>query len=174
MTSADLDSRLVGYLTANRDFVDAAVAQAIAALDLPVGGRVLDMGTGAGGAIPHLANAVGPSGQVLAIDLNPAVADLAAAHAASHDVAKRVTVQAGDATGMLTEEAFDAIWSNDVIWPGNFDDPAAVVAQMARAVRPGGRRGAVPQQLLPGDVPARSLTAGAAAARGVPAAMEPA
>jgi hypothetical protein len=76
MTTEALDPGLAGYLTTNRDFVDTAVAQAVAALDLPARGRVLDMGTGAGGAIPHLVRAVGPSGQVLAVDLNPAVAAL--------------------------------------------------------------------------------------------------
>lgn len=36
------------------------------------------------------------------------------------------------------EGAFDAIWAGDFVWPGNFDEPAATVAAMARALRPGG------------------------------------
>ncbi|WP_213450107.1 SAM-dependent methyltransferase [Rhizomonospora bruguierae] len=133
-----LDPRFADYLTTNRDFVDAAIAEAVAALDLPTGGQVLDMGTGAGGAIPHLARAVGRTGRVLAVDLNPAVTALAADHADRAGVTDRVTIRTGDATELLTEAAYDAIWTSDVIWPGNFDDPAAVVAAMARAVKPRG------------------------------------
>jgi 2-polyprenyl-3-methyl-5-hydroxy-6-metoxy-1,4-benzoquinol methylase len=136
--TATVDPRLAGYLTTNRDFFDPAVAQAVAALDLPTGGQVLDMGTGAGGASPHLARAVGTSGRVLAIDLNPAIAALAAEHASHAGVAETVTIRSGDAAEVLTDGAFDAIWTSDVVWPGNFDDPAAIVARMARAVRPGG------------------------------------
>lgn len=138
MMAEALDPGLAGYLTTNRDFVDAAVAQAVTALGLRAGGRVLDMGTGAGGAIPHLAEAVGSSGTVLAVDLNPAATALAAVHAAQAGAAQVVTVRTGDAADLLTEAAFDGIWTGDVIWPGNFADPAPIVARMAQAVKPGG------------------------------------
>jgi 2-polyprenyl-3-methyl-5-hydroxy-6-metoxy-1,4-benzoquinol methylase len=86
----------------------------------------------------NLACAIGTSGRVLAIDLNPAVAALAAEHASHAGVAEMVTVRSGDAAEVFTDGAFDAIWTSDVVWPGNFDDPAAIVARMAQAVRPGG------------------------------------
>ena len=138
MPTETLDPRFAAYLTTNRDFVDAAIAQAVAGLGMPAGGQVLDMGTGAGGAIPHLARAVGPSGHLLAIDLNPAVTGIAAEHAARAGVSDRVTIRTADAAEVLTEGMFDAIWTSDVVWPGNFDDPAAIVARMAAAVKPRG------------------------------------
>jgi SAM-dependent methyltransferase len=144
MQSKELDPRLAGYLTTNRDFLAPAVAQAVASLKIPDGARVLDMGTGAGGAIPPLAQAAGPTGTVLAIDLNPAVIALARRHAAQAEAAATATVQTRDATDVLADTAatpdtaFDAIWTGDVVWPGNFDDPGQVVRLMAQALKPGG------------------------------------
>lgn len=139
-----LDSGLAAYLTANRDFAAPAVEQAVASLHIPEGGRVLDAGTGGGGALPQLAQAVGMEGNVLAVDINPAVVALAAEHAAQAGVADWTTVRTGDVADVLAYagsapgNAFDAIWAGDVVLPGNFDDPADIVAQMAAALRPGG------------------------------------
>jgi SAM-dependent methyltransferase len=135
---------LIAYLTTNRNFLAAAVAQAVAALDLPDGGRVLDAGTGAGGALPSLARAVGPGGSVVAIDLNPTTIGMAADYAAQAGLDGRVTLETVDLTDLLTAagapsgERFDAIWASDVVWPGNFVDPAATVALFSQALKPGG------------------------------------
>lgn len=109
------------------------VAEAIAALDVPVGARVLDIGPGAGGALPLLAAAAGPTGSVLGVDLNPAVVPLAAEHAGPV-----ADVRAGNALEVLDDERFDLIWAGDVVWPGNFADPGATVAALIRGLRPGG------------------------------------
>lgn len=144
MTFAHLDPGLAAYLRTNRDFVAAAVDEAVASLELREGGRVLDAGTGAGGALPPLAHAVGMAGTVLAVDLNPAVVALAAEHAAQAGIADWTTVRDGNVADVLAyaaaapDKAFDAIWAADVVWPGNFDDPADIVGQMALALRPGG------------------------------------
>jgi tRNA A58 N-methylase Trm61 len=135
---------LIAYLTTNRNFLAPAFAQAVAALDLPDGARVLDAGTGAGGALPPLARAVGPGGSVVAIDLNPATVAIAADYAAQAGLAGNVTLQTADLTDLLTAaaapsgERFDAIWASDVVWPGNFADPAATVSLFAQALKPGG------------------------------------
>ncbi|MDE1675150.1 hypothetical protein [Nocardia gipuzkoensis] len=39
---------------------------------------------------------------------------------------------------LAVESGFDAIWAGEVIWPGNFADPAATTAELARALKPGG------------------------------------
>ena len=57
-----LDPGLAGYLTSNRDFLAPAVEAAVMSLPLPPGARVLDAGTGAGGALPPLARAAGALG----------------------------------------------------------------------------------------------------------------
>ncbi|MGH3917170.1 MAG: class I SAM-dependent methyltransferase [Pseudonocardiaceae bacterium] len=131
----NLNPGLATYLLTHRDFM----APAVASLHLPAGARVLDAGTGAGGALPALARA---ATAVEGIDLNPAVVPIAAAHAQRSGVGERVTVRVGDLTEVLTEanadEPYDAIWASDVVWPGNFADPTATVADMAAALRPGG------------------------------------
>lgn len=131
----DLDPALARYLVTNRDFCVPAVAAAVAvaALNLQAGARVLDAGTGAGGALAPLAAAVGHSGSVLGVDLNPGVVALAADHAWG-----AADLRTANLRDVLTHETFDVIWASDVVWPGNFDDPGAVVTAMLGALRPGG------------------------------------
>jgi SAM-dependent methyltransferase len=128
-----LDERTAAYLTTNRDFCAPSVAAAIDALDVPSGARVLEIGPGAGGALPLLAGAAGPGGSVLAVDRDPAVAALAAAYAG--DVAE---VRTADALDVVADESFDLIWASDVVWPGNFADPGAAVRALVSGLRPGG------------------------------------
>lgn len=134
----------VTSLTAVRDFLDPAVERAVAAMRLPAGAWVLDAGTGSGGALPALARAAGAAGRVRAVDLDPTMLPLATAHAARHAMAARVSVQHADLVDVVEHAAtdpgggFDAIWAGDVVEPGAFADPAAAVAAMARALRPGG------------------------------------
>lgn len=137
--SAPLDPVLSAYLLANRDFMAPTVEAAIAALRLPATARVLEAGTGAGGSLPPLARAVAA---VEAIDINPAVLPLAADYARRNGVAENVDLRVADLSEVLSEaavaEGYDAIWASDVVWPGNFADPAATVAEMAGALRVGG------------------------------------
>lgn len=67
----ELDARLAGYLRTNRDFMAPVVEQGVGSLGLAPGSVVMDAGTGAGGALPVLARAVGPEGHVTAVDLDP-------------------------------------------------------------------------------------------------------
>lgn len=128
-----LDPGLASYLTTNRDFCAPVVGAAVGALGIEPGTRVLDAGTGAGGALAPLAAAVGPTGSVLGVDLDPAVVALAAERAGPG-----VDVRAGDALAVLAEQPVDLVWASDVVWPGNVDDPAATVAALLAGVRPGG------------------------------------
>lgn len=151
MTS--LEASFVTYLTTARDFLAPVVEQAVASLDLVAGARVLDVGTGGGGALPPLVRAVGTAGNVLAIDLQPEVVTIASNYAEKAGIADQVTIQVGDVVDVLAdaatapEKAFDAIWAADVILPGTpgvpgipgaFEEPADIVRQMIQAVRPGG------------------------------------
>ncbi|AUS77037.1 class I SAM-dependent methyltransferase [Actinoalloteichus sp. AHMU CJ021] len=134
---------LVTYLLSNRAFVAPAVERAVETLGLSGRRRLLDAGTGAGGGLVALARAAGPDSEVLGVDLNPDVLSLARTHAEEEGVADRVRLRAGDLLATLDEAtgsgvAFDAIWGSDVVWPGNFEDPAAVVAAMAGALAPDG------------------------------------
>jgi SAM-dependent methyltransferase len=119
--------------------VASAAEEAVRSLGIPDGARVLDAGTGAGGGLVALARAAAEV-RVVGVDLSPAVIDLAAEHAASTGVDGQVTLRTADLHVVLDESAgeFDAIWASDVVWPGNFDDPADTVRRMATALTPGG------------------------------------
>lgn len=136
-------STITAYLLANRAFVAPTVEQAVGALELAGRTRLLDAGTGAGGGLVALARAGDPAARVLGVDRNPQALALARAHAEEARVASRVETREGDLLEVLAEasapgEGFDAIWASDVVWPGNFADPAAAVGALAGALSPGG------------------------------------
>ncbi|OCC14035.1 class I SAM-dependent methyltransferase [Streptomyces sp. PTY087I2] len=134
---------LVSYLLSNRAFMAQAVQQAVDTLDLAGRRRLLDAGTGAGGALPPLALAGGPDALVLGVDAHHDALTLADTHATEKGVASQVSFKEADLLDVLGEAGaaggtFDAIWASDVVWPGNFEDPAEAVALMAQALAPDG------------------------------------
>ncbi|MBF6352080.1 methyltransferase domain-containing protein [Nocardia flavorosea] len=137
MSTETLDPVFSTYLLANRKFMEPLVSAAIAGMAIVPGSRVLDVGTGAGGALPALA---ATGARVEAIDLDPGVVALAGEYAEQCGVADRVSVRRADLREVPAAEAagFDAVWAGEVIWPGNFDDPAAVTAGLAGSLKPGG------------------------------------
>jgi 2-polyprenyl-3-methyl-5-hydroxy-6-metoxy-1,4-benzoquinol methylase len=142
-------SRYVDYLVTNRRFSAPAVSDAIAALaelapsvpDRPL--RVLDAGTGAGGALPGLLALARPSGgTVVAVDVDARAVDAAGSHV-DHSAASALDLRTADlleVAGKARAEGrgFDVIWSSDVVWPATFDDPADIVRVLAGALAPGG------------------------------------
>jgi len=54
-------------------FIKSLRQKAVKLLQLKPGDRVLDLGCGPGGCFPYLVDAVGPSGQVVGIDISPEV-----------------------------------------------------------------------------------------------------
>jgi SAM-dependent methyltransferase len=58
-------------------FIKPIRRKAAALLRVSPGARVLDAGCGSGGSFPCLVNAVGPSGQVVGVEISPAAAALA-------------------------------------------------------------------------------------------------
>lgn len=106
------------------------------------GGRVLDVAAGAGEQTLAAARRVGPSGHVLATDLSPAILGYAAA-AAENAGLPQIATQAldGEALDVLPAESFDAVISRvGLIY---FPDQQRALAGMRRALKPGGRVGAI-------------------------------
>ena len=104
--------------------------------DLAVGGRALELGCGPAGSIAPLAERVGPSGSVVAIDIDPTHVALARQYVKDRELAN-VEVLQGDAraTG-LPEESFDVVHARLLLV--NIPSPQQVVAEMVRLVKPGG------------------------------------
>ncbi len=139
-------SRKIDYLALNRRFTAEVIEQAVSALAPQSDGRlrVLDAGTGAGGALPELiALARAGRGSVLAVDLDAEAVEVARAHVVALGAEQMAEVRIADLREVAQAAAssggrFDVIWAADVVWPASFGDPATVVSELAGALAPGG------------------------------------
>lgn len=101
------------------------------------GERLLDLGCGRGASLFPAAEAVGPTGTAVGIDLAPGMVAATAADARERGL-DRVRVQVGDAEAPdFPDGSFDLLLSGLVIF--FLPDPAAAVRAYARLLRPGGR-----------------------------------
>lgn len=110
-------------------------------LALRPGERVLDVGSGLGQFSRAMARTVGPGGRVLGIERDPEQLHAARRLAVSAGEADLVEFRAGDALVLpLGKEewgSFDVAHARFVL--EHVDQPERILAQMARALRPGGR-----------------------------------
>ncbi|MER7934621.1 MULTISPECIES: methyltransferase domain-containing protein [unclassified Streptomyces] len=111
-----------------------AYAAAVAELGLRPGDRVLDAGCGTGRALPPLRTAVGPSGQVIGMDLTPAMLQ-AAVRAGRHRDGRLVLADV--AALPVRTESLDAVFAAGLI--AHLPQPGRNLRELARVVRPGGR-----------------------------------
>lgn len=115
-------------------------------LALSPGDRVLDLGCGAGINLKALREAVGPEGEVLAIDYSPKMVERARERAAQwHNVEVR---QADATTVTLAPNHYDAVLASFSI--SATQNVPAVVRTIHAALRPGGRLFAPDMHLVPG------------------------
>lgn len=111
----------------------AELGAMVGSLPIAPGDRVLDCASGDGAYLPLLRGRVGPSGLVVGLDLSPAYLAAAAESGAGDEVAlvagalERPPFPAG---------SFDAVWSAQSLF--SLPEPAAAIARMAAAARPGG------------------------------------
>lgn len=102
------------------------------------GERVLEIGCGAGRLARECARAVGPGGRVVGADLSAAMLTVARARATDEGLDNVDFVQAdAQVHDFGRGEPFDAVISQFGVM--FFADPVAAFANIARAVRPGGR-----------------------------------
>ena len=108
------------------------VRQALAA---EPGERILDVGCGPGFYCVELLEEVGPSGSVVGVDSSPAMLALAARRCAGHD---NVEFHESDAVSLPVEDAScDGACASRS--SSTSPTPAAGLAEMYRALKPGGR-----------------------------------
>jgi ubiquinone/menaquinone biosynthesis C-methylase UbiE len=99
------------------------------------GMRVLDLGSGAGDVALMAAELVGPTGQVIGVDRDPAVLTVARARAKAAGLAN-VTFLEGDLRTVDPEGEYDAVVGRLVLM--YVPEPAAALRRVAGLVRPGG------------------------------------
>lgn len=105
------------------------------------GMRVLDVGTGRGAVLLPAAEAVGPGGHVLGIDLAPEMVRRTGADAMARGL-PHVRVEVGDAADPpRPPEPLDAVLSSLVLF--FLPDPALALRRWASLLRPGGTLGLV-------------------------------
>ncbi len=111
------------------------------AAGVTTGSRVLDVAAGAGGQTLAAARRVGPSGEVLATDISPAILEHAASAAAAEGLATVHTRESDGERLDVEPAAYDAVISRlGLIY---FPDRARALAGQYRALRPGGRIAAI-------------------------------
>lgn len=108
---------------------------AMAALAPTPGERVLDIGCGCGQTSLELAHKVGAGGEVLAADVSAPMLEIARRR--SEGLAQATFLEADAQTHAFGEAAYDAAFSRFGVM--FFSDPVEAFANIARALRPGGR-----------------------------------
>lgn len=125
------------YLPLIHGTTEDEVERLVAWLELRPGTRVADLGAGDGTFAAALARAVGPAGHVYATEIDDQlIAEIR--RAAAEAGVSNITVIRGTASHTnLPEACCDALFSRVVYH--HLTDPAAINADVFRALRPGGR-----------------------------------
>ncbi len=97
------------------------------------GGRVLDIGCGAGATTLAMARRLGPMGLCLGVDISRPLVAAAEARAAAEELVSAAFVQADAQTYAFEPESFDAVISRFGVM--FFDDNEAAFANIRRAAR---------------------------------------
>jgi SAM-dependent methyltransferase len=105
---------------------------------IAAGERVLDYGCGPGQLTVEVARRVAPGGHVHALDINADFVARTAARAAGEGVGPQITASRFDGAMLPFDDAsLDLALSKSVL--EYVDDPAAVLAEFHRVLKPGGR-----------------------------------
>ena len=134
-SSGDADD-MMGYLDRAAAATSELRAESLALLWLTPGGVVLDAGCGTGVAAREMAELVGPTGLVHAIDPSAAMVERTAARAGTLPVEARV----GDVRSLqLPDDTCDGARTERVLIHLAPDESQLAVSELVRVVRPGGR-----------------------------------
>lgn len=115
--------------------LDGLRAGAVAGLDLSPGDTVVDLGCGTGANLPHLREAVGPTGTVVGVDLTPGMIAQAEKRVQAAGW-RNVHLVQGDAARPPVADV-DAVLGTFVV--GMLKDPASGVRAWLDCLKPGGR-----------------------------------
>src|SRR4029434_2585050 len=109
----------------------------IAALKIRPGDSVADLGSGGGYFTFKLAEAVGPSGKVYAVDIDRDMVELVAKRVRDESAANVETILAKPEDPMLPQSDVDLIFTSNTFH--HIDNRVAYLSNMRKYLRPGGR-----------------------------------
>jgi SAM-dependent methyltransferase len=112
-------------------------AELVAALQVPVGATVIDLGAGTGYLASHLSRAVGPNGSVLAVEVEPNLVEFIRQRAEREGWANVTPTLASLDNPRLPGGSADLIVVLDTYH--HLDRRRRYLPQVARALRPNGR-----------------------------------
>jgi SAM-dependent methyltransferase len=119
------------------DVIRQVAERAMELLALSPGAKVLELGCGNGVFLPRLAKAVGVEGRVVGVDHSPDLIAQARAKVIAEGLGDGVDLQVGDAYALpFADGHFDAAHCERVLM--HLERPNAVLAELARVVKPGG------------------------------------
>jgi SAM-dependent methyltransferase len=109
----------------------------VADLPLRPGDRALDLACGDGAYTLWLAERVGPTGTVTAVDRSPAYLELARAAIEAAPASARIELHLADAVALpFTDGSFDLAWCAQSLF--SLSDPLSVLRELGRVTRSGG------------------------------------
>lgn len=126
-----------GWLIRNKREREEGATRMRAALDLKPGMVVCDMGSGNGYHSLPIAQAVGPEGRVLAVDIQPEMLEMLKQRAAAQGIRNVECIQGEAHDPHLPEATCDLILLVDVYH--EFSHPEEMLTSMRRALKPNGR-----------------------------------
>lgn len=135
-TSAPCPTWLSWMLEVNLGGKPAGRGRAVEQLALEPGMRVADVGCGPGRLTLPIAEAVGPSGEVLALDMQQGMLDKMARRIASAGLSNVTPICGGAGDGHLPEGRFDRAILSTVL--GEIPDRERAMREIAKALKPGG------------------------------------
>jgi arsenite methyltransferase len=136
--------KLVGYPTEQLARLPTSAVESFAGVGYPfvanvirAGDKVLDIGSGSGTDVLLAAQAVGPSAQVIGLDLTTAMLEKLQASVAAAGVSNARALEGNAEHIPLPDASVDVVTSNGVL--NLVPDKRAAFAEIHRVLRPGGR-----------------------------------
>lgn len=144
--SAQAHSSSTGQVLAGEEWLDAHFEAArpeyeamLRSVGIQAGWRVLDAGCGVGSLLPLLAELVGPTGEVAALDLAPENVAVVKRRLSGRAFPCPLGARVGSLTDVPYPDGhFDAVWCANVLQYFPEEAALGVLAELRRVVRPGG------------------------------------